>query len=68
MNILDNFNNDINRVATITIACCVLHNFCEIYSEQVLLLEDVAQYYDLIVGVRGDAMRLAGHGWVDKIA
>ena len=39
--ILKNFNMDINKAAIVTLACCVLHNFCEIYAEQVSLPKDV---------------------------
>ena len=39
--ILKNFNVEINKAATVTLVCCVLHNFCEIYSERVPLPEDV---------------------------
>ena len=60
--IFKNFNMNMNRVATVTLACCVLHNFCEIYRERVPLPEDAAQRPDLFVGVRRGAMRLLGNG------
>ena len=59
---------EVNKVATVTLACCVLHNFCEIYSERVPLPEDVDQRRDQFVGVRRGAMRLPGDGRADKIA
>ena len=39
--ILKNFNIEVNKAAIVTLACCVLYNFCEIYFERVPLLEDV---------------------------
>ena len=66
--ILKNFNMEVNKAATVTLACCVLHNFCEIYSEQVPLPEDVDQRRDQFVGVRRGAMRLPADSRAGKIA
>lgn len=33
--ILKNFNMDMSKVAAVTLACYILHNFCKIHSEQV---------------------------------
>ena len=66
--IFKNFNINMNRAATVTLACCVLHNFCEIYGERVPLLEDMAQCPDPFVGVRRGVMRLPGHGRAGKVA
>lgn len=66
--ILKNFNMNMDRAATVTLACCVLHNFCEIYGERVPLPEDVAQRPDPFVGVRRDVMRLLGNSRAGKVA
>ena len=59
---------EVNKAATVTLACCVLHNFCEIYSKRIPLLEDVDQHPDQFVGVRRGAMRLPADGRTGKIA
>ena len=66
--ILKNFNMEVNKAAIVTLACCVLHNFCEIYSKRVPLPEDVDQCRDQFVGVCRGAMRLPADGRVGKIA
>ena len=58
---------EVNIIAIVTLACCILHNFCEIYSNQVLLLEDANQYLDYFVEVRRGAMRLSGNDGGGKI-
>ena len=63
-----NFNMEVNKAATVTLACCILHNFCEIYFERVPLLEDVDQRSDEFVGICRGAMRLPDDGRVDKVA
>ena len=35
--ILKNLNMGVDRAAIITLACCVLHNYCEIFSKRVSL-------------------------------
>jgi hypothetical protein len=66
--ILKHFNMSMDKAATVILACCVLHNFCEIYGGRVPLPEDVAQRPDPFVGVRRGAMRLSGDGRTWKIA
>ena len=61
------FNMNMDRAATMNLACCVLHNFCEIYVEQVPLRKDVDQHPNPCVGVRRGAMRLFGDGRTWKI-
>jgi hypothetical protein len=60
--ILKNFNTNMDRVATVTIAYCVLHNFCESYGERVPLPDDVAQRADSFVRVRRGVIRLYDDG------
>ena len=64
--ILKNFNIEVNKATTVTLACCVLHNFSKIYSKQVPLLEDVDQCSDQFFGVRRGAMRLPDDGRAGK--
>ena len=58
---------NMDRVVTWTLAYCILHNFCEIYEEHVLLPENVAQRADPFVEVRKGAMRLFGDGRTGKV-
>jgi hypothetical protein len=66
--ILKGFNMGVDRAATVTLACCVLHNFCEIHSEDVPLPTDMEHHRDPYVGLRRGAMRLAGDGQAGKVA
>ena len=66
--ILKNFNMEVNKVAIVTLAYCILHNFCETYSEQVPLQEDVDQPHDQFVGVLRGAMGLPSDGRAGKVA
>jgi hypothetical protein len=66
--ILEHFNMNMDKAGTVSLACCVLHNFCEIYEERVSLPEDVAQRPDPFVGVRRGAMILHGDGRAWKVA
>ena len=66
--ILKNFNINMDRAIIVALACCVLHNFCEIYGECVPLPEDAAQRPDPFVGIRRGAMRLSGDGRAEKVA
>ena len=59
---------NMDRVATLTLACCFLHNFCEIYAEQVPFPKDIAQRPIPFVGVCGGAMRLSGDGKARNVA
>ena len=59
---------NMNRVVTVTLACYILHIFCEIYSERVPLLEDVAQRSNPFVRVLRGVMRLSGDSRVGKVA
>jgi hypothetical protein len=42
----------VDRAAIVTLTCRVLHNFCEIHSEDVLLPANVEHYRDLYVSLR----------------
>lgn len=56
-----------DMVATKTLACCVLHNFCEIYAECVPLPEAIAQRLDPFVGIHRGVVKLSSDGWAKKI-
>ena len=58
----------VNKATIVTLVCCVLHNFCEIYLEPIPLPEDVDQHLDQFVGVCRGAMRLPDDGRVGKVA
>ena len=66
--ILKNFNMNMDRTATVTLECCVFHNFCEIASKWSPLPENVAQRPDPFVGVRRGAMRLSDYGRAGNVA
>lgn len=66
--ILKNFHMNMNMVATITLAYCILHNFCEINSEWVPLPKNLVQHPDPFVGVRRGNMRLPGDSRAGKVA
>ena len=51
-----------------TLACCVFHNFCDIYSERVPLPEDVVQRPNSFVKTCRGAMKLTGNGRTGKVA
>ena len=66
--ILKNFNMEIDRTATITLACCVLHNYCKIFSERVPMPNNFDQRADHFVGVRRGPLRVPGDGRAGKVA
>ena len=52
--ILKNLNMDVDRTATITLACCVLHNYYEIFSERVPLLDNLINVPIILLEYVGD--------------
>ena len=65
--ILKILNMGVDMVATITLACCVLHNDCEIFSKRVPLLEDLDQRADHFVGVCRRPLRVPSDGRAGKV-
>jgi hypothetical protein len=55
-------------VGTITLAYCVLHNYCEIFRERVSLPDNIDQRADQFVGVRKGPLRVPGDGRAGKVA
>ena len=58
--ILKNLNMGVDKVATITLACCVMHNYCEIFLERVPLPNNFDQRADHFVEVRREPLRVPG--------
>jgi hypothetical protein len=52
--ILKNLNMDVDRAVTITLACCVLHNYYEIFSERVPLLDNLINVPIILLEYVGD--------------
>ena len=66
--ILKNLNMELDGGATIALACCVLHNYCEIFSERVLLPNNFDQRANHFIGVRRGPLRVPGDGRAGKVA
>ena len=56
--ILKNFNIEIIMATTVTVAYCIFHNFCEIYSKRISLPKDVDRHHNHFIRVCIGAMRL----------
>jgi hypothetical protein len=61
-------NMGVDRAATITLACCILHNYCEIFRERVPLPDNIDQRADQFVGVRRGPLRVPADGRAGKVA
>jgi len=57
----------VEMAATITLACCFLHNYCEIFSERVLLSENLDQRADHFVRIRKGPLRMSSNGRAGKV-
>jgi hypothetical protein len=66
--ILKNLSMAVDMAATITLACCVLHNYCEIFSKRVPLPEDLDQRADHCIGIRKGPLRVSGNGMASIVA
>jgi hypothetical protein len=58
----------VDRAAKMTLVFCILHNFCEIRSENVPLCADVEHCRDSYVDLRRGAVRLTSDGQAEKVA
>jgi len=56
--ILKGFNMSIDKVALVILACCVLHNYCELKKHRVLVLADVRLQHDPYIGFHVGRMQL----------
>jgi hypothetical protein len=66
--ILKAFNMSIKKIALVTLACCVLHNYCVIHNQHVLIHVDVKLRRDLHVGFHVRRMQLPHVGVAAKVA
>ena len=66
--ILKSFGNNVDKCATMTIACCVLHNYCELYGERLPGPEILEQAVDPFVGRHRGAQCLPNDGNGAKLA
>ena len=48
--ILKAFNMSVEKAATVTLACCILHNYCELKRQRVHVSANVRLQYDPHVG------------------
>ena len=65
--ILKNLNMGVDRAATTTLACCVLHNYCDIFSERIPMADNFDQHANHFVGVRRGPLRVPGDGQAGKV-
>ena len=65
--ILKAFNMSVEKAVVLTLACCVLYNYCEIQHEHVPVPADCRIRNDPYVGFHAGRMRLPREGEVAKI-
>jgi hypothetical protein len=58
----------VDSVAIVILACCVLHNFCEIHYQRVSLSTDVEHHRNQYVGLCTGALRLLDDFHACKVA
>ena len=58
----------VEKVAVVTLACCVLHNYCEIQHERVHVPANCRIQNDPYVGFHAGRMRLPREGEAAKLA
>lgn len=58
----------VEKIIIVTLACCVLHNYCEIEHERLSVLANYRIQNDPYVGFHVGMMRLPREGEVAKIA
>ena len=66
--ILKAFNISVEKAATITLNCCVLHNYCELKRQCVPVLADVRFQHDLHVDFHVGRIQLPRQGLATKVA
>ena len=65
--ILKGFNMSVEKAALVTLACCVLHNYCEVHRHRVHVLADERLQQDLHVGFHVGRMQLPREGLPAKL-
>ena len=58
----------VGKAATITLACCVLHNYCELKRQHVLVPADIRLQHDPYVVFHVGRMQLVCEGLAAKVA
>ena len=66
--ILKGFNMSVDKAAFLTLACCVLHNYCEINRQRMPIPTDVKLQRDPYVGFHVERMQLLHKGLGAKLA
>ena len=66
--ILKGFNMSVDKAALVTLACCVLHNYCEIHRQRVPIPAYVILQRDPYVGFHVGRMQLPREGLAAKLA
>jgi hypothetical protein len=66
--ILKCFNSDVDKCPTVIVACCVLHNYCELRGERLPHPTDTRLRRDALVGLHRGRQQLPDYGNVAKIA
>ena len=66
--ILKAFNMSVGKTTLVTLACCVLHNYCEIHNQRVPIPTDVRLRRDLHVGFYVGRMQFPHERVATKIA
>ena len=66
--ILKGFNISVDNAALVTLACCKLHNYCEINRQRMPIPADVRLQRDPYVGFHVGRMQLPHEGLATKLA
>ena len=64
---LKGFNMSVDKAATLTLACCVLHNYYELHRQRVPVLADIHLQHDPYVGFHVERMQLPREGLAAKL-
>ena len=65
--ILKGFNMSVDKAATITLACCILHNYYELHRQRVSIPTDIHLQHDPYVGFHVGRMQLPREGLATKL-
>ena len=57
----------VDKATTVTLACCVLHNYCELYRQHVPIPADICLQHDPYVGFHVEKMQLPREGLASKL-
>ena len=66
--ILKGFNMSVEKAALVTLACCVLHYYCEVQRQRVPVPADIRLQHDPFVGFHVGRMQLPREGVAAKLA